>query len=57
MFTVVDIGYFDRRSGSNWIVFSLLGRSNLCPITRKCDRASAVAGLESGIGDRNRFFG
>ncbi|MEG4117179.1 hypothetical protein QUA43_06725 [Microcoleus sp. N9_B4] len=25
MFTVVDIGYFERRSGSNWIAFSLLG--------------------------------
>ncbi|HSF73890.1 MAG TPA: XisH family protein [Microcoleus sp.] len=29
------------------------GRSNLCKIRGKGDRASAVAGLESGIGDRD----
>ena len=29
MFTVVDIGYFERRSGSNWIVLSLLGAIEL----------------------------
>ncbi|MEG3852712.1 MULTISPECIES: hypothetical protein [unclassified Microcoleus] len=33
-------------------MLSLLGAIELSPITGKCDRASAVAGLESGIGDR-----
>ncbi|WP_172188886.1 hypothetical protein [Microcoleus asticus] len=39
MFTVVDLGYFERRSGSNWIAIGLLGAIELKFMLRQGDRS------------------